>query len=110
MRSFDLRAAVLAAILGAQMQSGCVVVDDPQHCANREGDKTCAELYAPGVHCSACDHFHNGCVDEEPEPECRLDDTEGPASSEDDGSSSDAAALECENCPDDDAGTQEAVR
>jgi hypothetical protein len=109
MRSFQRRVAILAAILGALIQSGCVVVDDPQHCANREGDKTCEELYAPGVRCSACDHFHHGCVAEPPEPECRVEDTDADASSEDDGSS-DGNALACDDCPDDDAGRLEAVR
>ena len=107
-----MRAAIVAAILGSAIPSGCVVVDDPQHCANLEGDKTCAELYAPGVYCSACDRFYNGCVDDEPEPECRVDDAEDGASSgaSEGGSSSDTAALECETCSDDDAGSLESVR
>ena len=118
MRAFEIRAAILAAFLGATMQNGCVVVDDPQHCANRDGDKTCAELYKPGVHCSLCEHFYNGCVDDEPVPECRpqdtddssSDDEDGSSSGDEDGSSSDAAALECEGCSEDDASSLEAVR
>jgi hypothetical protein len=107
--SLERRAAILAAILGVTMPNGCVVVDDPQHCANRDGDKTCAELYAAGVRCSTCERFYNGCVDDEPEPGCGVDDDEASESSEDDGSSTDRAELECEDCPDD-AGALEAVR
>ena len=109
MSGHERRAAILAAILGAMTQSGCVVVDDPEHCANREGDRTCEELYEPGVRCSACEHFYNGCVSEPPEPECRIDDTDSEESSGGEGSS-DGTEPACEGCSEDDASEPEAVR
>lgn len=107
--SLQLRAATLAVFLGVGIANGCMVVDDPQHCANREGDRTCAELYAAGVHCSVCERFYNGCVDDEPEPECRVDDSEsmesssgGGGSSSDAAPASEGAAVDCDDCPRDD--------
>jgi hypothetical protein len=81
------------------MASGCMVIDDPRHCANREGDATCEQLYGVGVHCDACDHFHHGCVDERPAPECRVEDDGGESESTgDEAPPTDEAAAECDDC------------
>jgi hypothetical protein len=81
-------AGCLAVFLG-----GCVEIDDPHHCANRDGDATCRELYGMGAICTACDHFHHGCVDEAPPPECRVEsELESESSSEETGEDDDAEA------------------
>ncbi|MBC8067572.1 MAG: hypothetical protein IAG13_04490, partial [Deltaproteobacteria bacterium] len=72
------RAVLILAWLSAS--SGCIVVDDPNHCWNLERDATCEELY-PGSVCSRCARGYSGCV----EP-----DAQTPASCLD----SDAAATE----------------
>jgi len=109
------KAAVLV-VLAAIGAGGCVEIDDPEHCAHREGDATCAELY-PGsieVQCSLCDRFYNGCVNVDPEhplpEECRVDDGESSESTDGDDSSSGDAAAACEACPDDDVGPEGGVR
>lgn len=116
--SLQTRVAAFAAFLGLGIASGCMVVDDPRHCANRDGDRTCAELYGAGVHCSACERFYNGCIDDEPEPECRVDDSESmdSSSSSEGGSSSESAptsegaAADCDECPRDDVGPEGSAR
>ncbi|HET6583733.1 MAG TPA: hypothetical protein VFG69_09800 [Nannocystaceae bacterium] len=115
--SLQTRVVGLAALMALRLASGCQVVDDPKHCANRDGDRTCAELYAAGVHCSACERFYNGCVDDEPEPECRVDESESTDSPPEDGESSsegapasEGAAVDCDDCQRDDSGRGGAVR
>lgn len=85
---------VVLATFGA---GGCVEIADPEHCANRDGDATCAELYSGPVpvQCSLCERFYNGCVDvdaADPLPAaCRVDDDEGDGSSDGDSSAGDGA-------------------
>jgi hypothetical protein len=58
-------------VMGMSMGMGCMVVlPDPNHCANLDGNETCAERY-PGelTFCTACTFTSNGdgCVAERPE-------------------------------------------
>lgn len=58
---------------------GCVVIDDPKHCWNREGDATCVDIYGEGSVCSRCLRGFNGCSDERDAPvplDCRAVDVE----------------------------------
>jgi len=109
-RSSVRSVARLALLLGAQLVGACVEIDDPEHCANREGDATCRQIYGAHAICDACDHFHHGCVDDEPPQECRVDASEdssgeGDASSSDDGGSSgEDVTVDCDGCPSVDAG------
>ena len=59
--------SVLLCLLPAQ---GCLR-PDPAHCANRAGDDTCAQEGAAAF-CSICSSQNNGCVDEEPGPNCYM--------------------------------------
>ena len=45
------------------------LVPDPNHCANRDGDATCAEL-GMGQYCSACAATNFGCQQQVPEDAC----------------------------------------
>ncbi len=85
-------------VLGALLSGGCVEIDDPEHCANREGDVTCRQIYGASAVCTACDHFHHGCVDEPPPPECRVE-GEDEDESGGDASTGEDVTLECEGCP-----------
>lgn len=94
-------AAWVVAVLAV---GGCVEIDDPEHCANREGDATCRKIYGEHAVCDACDHFHHGCVDEAPPPECRVDSGQDAGEGTDDASTGEDVALECDDCPSEEGG------
>jgi hypothetical protein len=48
---------------------GCVRLDE-SHCANQDGDATCAERDPAQAFCSACTATNDGCVAESVAPEC----------------------------------------
>lgn len=58
----------VGALLLPTALGGCLN-PDPNHCANRSGDQTCAELGA-GAYCSICAAAAAGCVDEVPDDAC----------------------------------------
>jgi hypothetical protein len=61
---------VRALVLGASMLMGaCVSIEDPNHCANKQGDQSCEGAQV----CSRCVGSNNGCVDDEPNASCRVD-------------------------------------
>ena len=64
-RSFVVCGGVVGIVLGA-----CVSIPDPNHCWQREGDRTCRELYGEGTACSPCLRGYNGCVSVKDEPDC----------------------------------------
>lgn len=57
------------------MTTGCLQ-DDPNHCANRSGDQTCAKLDGR-PYCSLCSYENAGCVAEKPRAQCYAPTTEG---------------------------------
>jgi len=57
-------------ILWLATQAACVVVPDPNHCANKLGDETCSEK-GEGWVCSSCTRANDGCVMGQPPEECR---------------------------------------
>ncbi len=63
-------ATVLAALSCMTAPAGCRVIDDPDHCANREGDATC-EAEFPGRSCSTCQRAFSGCSEAPVEAACR---------------------------------------
>jgi hypothetical protein len=72
----SLVAVTLAALAGA-----CVVVDDPNHCWNLDGDATCRELWKnPHAICSRCARGFNGCVEPPVEDACRAQPAESSSS------------------------------
>jgi parallel beta helix pectate lyase-like protein len=77
--------ARLGLLAGLVSAAACVVVDDPEHCWNRERDATCELLFPGGSVCSRCARGFNGCVDPDAGvPASCLDDA---ASSSDSGAS-----------------------
>lgn len=64
----------------ALMATGCII-NDPNHCAHRAGDETCAEVLSGGF-CSSCTRENNGCVATAPEAMCHAPWGSGIASSE----------------------------
>jgi hypothetical protein len=71
------------------MSAACVVIDDPDHCANRDGDATCVEENDVGWMCSSCTRGNHGCVMSPPPEGCHdtaadMESTAGPTSSEGD--------------------------
>jgi hypothetical protein len=52
---------------------GCVVIDDPNHCANRDGDATCQALFDSRPVCSVCRRSFSGCEAAPVDPACRAD-------------------------------------
>lgn len=62
--------------LGFVLLVGCVRLDD-SHCANRDGDASCAERGDALVVCSACVASNDGCVAGPIAPECHAVGTTG---------------------------------
>ncbi len=117
-RDFDVAhfgsRALLVAVL---VLPACILVDDPSHCANRDGDATCVEEYGQGWACSVCERGAPslGCSDAPIEAQCRFD-AGGDGSSSGSGGSGGSSSgdgsttgplVECEGtgavegCPDD---------
>lgn len=63
------------ALLAGAMLGGCLVLAE-SHCANHEGDASCAE----GLYCSSCKLDNNGCVAEMPAGDCHHPGAVGSAS------------------------------
>lgn len=98
---------------------GCVVIDDPNHCANRDGDATCAALFDSRPVCSVCRRSFSGCEAAPVDAECRVDvgaatgassgttgttaatDTADPSSSSTDAPVACEGEGESESCPED---------
>ncbi len=84
----------------------CVVIDDPDHCANRSGDASCVEDNGDGWMCSSCTRGNHGCVATPPPDGCHdalgdAGDTTGPSSSSSsssDDDSTDATAETGNDC------------
>lgn len=57
------------ALATASLALSCVRLDG-SHCANLQGDATCALRDAARAHCSACVAEHDGCVADPVEAEC----------------------------------------
>ncbi len=72
------------AIAGCWVAASCVRLD-ASHCANLQGDATCAERDPARAHCSACTPTNDGCVAEPVEAEC-VPSLESSSTSEGDGS------------------------
>lgn len=64
--------AVLARLLVLWLAAAaaCVVIPDPDHCANQGGDATCVELEL-GEFCSSCKRGNRGCVEVAPAQDCQ---------------------------------------
>ncbi|HET6582117.1 MAG TPA: hypothetical protein VFG69_01695, partial [Nannocystaceae bacterium] len=92
-------------VLGLAVGAACVVIPDPDHCANQSGDATCVELDL-GAYCSACKRGHRGCVSAPPPADCRsaaggeTSATSAPTSAGSDGTASDTGLPSCDpECP-----------
>ncbi len=61
---------LLAALSWLVAPAGCRVIDDPFHCANREGDASCESEFS-GRSCSTCQRASSGCSEAPVEVACR---------------------------------------
>jgi len=61
---------VLRVLVAVGAPAGCTVIDDPNHCANRQGDATC-DVEFPGRVCSSCQRASSGCAETPVEAACR---------------------------------------
>lgn len=82
---FPAIARFLGLVTLVWLAGGCLE-DDPNHCANQDGDATCASLGGGGF-CSRCVRENAGCMAEEPEAACYAPGLGGMDDAADDGKS-----------------------